>query len=190
VRRRARLGRASGPPGDSGGPAHRVEVRVCPPRPGFHHPVDPADVARALALFGPPASYGLRRIELRQSPPDRRSGLLVAGLAAPGTVVLFEQPRSPWTAAGRLTVEAAQRLWRAGARIEVTAGTTRIDWPGRTLRDFVLFDGLMHEIGHHMIQQRSGKPAARVRRTADHERCADAFAVACRLAWTTRVAGR
>jgi hypothetical protein len=54
-----------------------------------------------------------------------------------------------------------------------------VDWPGDTLRDFLLFDGLMHEIGHHM----TGKRTARVMRTADHERRADAFATACRLVW-------
>jgi hypothetical protein len=41
----------------------------------------------------------------------------------------------------------------------------------------------MHEIGHHVVQHRTGKRGARVMRTADHERRADAFAAACRLRW-------
>jgi hypothetical protein len=47
----------------------------------------------------------------------------------------------------------------------------------------MLFDGLMHEIGHHLIQQHTGKRTARVMRTGDHERRADAFADACRKTW-------
>ncbi|MFG2039952.1 hypothetical protein [Dactylosporangium sp. NPDC048998] len=49
----------------AGGP---VAVRARPPRPGFVHPAEPADVTRVLEFFGPAATYGLRRVELRQRP--------------------------------------------------------------------------------------------------------------------------
>jgi hypothetical protein len=45
----------------------------------------------------------------------------------------------------------------------------------------MLFDVLLHEIGHHLIQQYRGKRTARVARTRDHEACADRFALQCRL---------
>ena len=56
-----------------------------------------------------------------------------------------------------------------------------VSWPGKTLRDFMLFDVLMHEIGHHLIQQYKGKRRARVARTRDHEAFAAHFARRCRL---------
>ncbi len=195
ARRWARLGRrpsaaACAAADSAGGPPTLIDVRVCPPRPEFLHPASADDVARSLAFFGPAVVYGLHRVELRQGVGDNRSGLLIAGLQVPGVVVLFEQPRPPWMIAGRLTTDSSQRLQRAGAHITVTASITRVDWPAQTLRDFVLFDGLLHEIGHHLIQHRAGKRAARVMRTVDHERRADAFAAACRRAWTTGAAPR
>jgi hypothetical protein len=66
------------------------------------------------------------------------------------------------------------------------AMATAIEWPGETLRDFVLFDGLMHEIGHHLVQYHRGKRSIQMMRTADHERYAEAFAAKCRLAWAAR----
>jgi hypothetical protein len=189
VRRRARQGGgdlAAGTGEGTGGPPHRVDVRACPPRPGFRHPAGAADVVRTLALFGPAASYGLRRVELRHQPGPASGPPLVAVLRVPGLVVLYEQPEPPWLLAGRLTAESARRLHRAGAAVRVGAATTRVDWPAATLRDFMLLDGLMHEIGHHRVQHRTGKDTARVRRTAEHERAADAYAAACRLVWTAR----
>ena len=46
-----------------------------------------------------------------------------------------------------------------------------------------LFDVLMHEIGHHLIQHYKGKRTVRRARTADHEAFADRFAQRCRLAY-------
>jgi hypothetical protein len=175
LRRRSRLEARMPAPG---GPAARVEVRVCPARPGFHHPAGAAEIGRMLAWFGPPAMYGVRRVELRQRSGADAGGLVVAALLEPGVVVLYEQPWPPWVLVGRLTADAGHRLRRAGAVMRITDGLARVDWPGRTLADFMLFDGLMHEIGHHMIER-----GARAMRTADHERRADAFAAACRSAW-------
>jgi hypothetical protein len=142
------------------------------------------EIMRVLAWFGPPAAYGVRCIELRQRTDAHPSALAVAALWEPGVVVLFEQPRPPWLVVGRLTADADRRLRRAGAVVDAVQAMTRVDWPGRTLPDFMLFDGLMHEIGHHVVQHRAGRRGVRAMRTVDHERRADAFAAACRLAWT------
>ncbi|MFG2039951.1 hypothetical protein [Dactylosporangium sp. NPDC048998] len=100
-------------------------------------------------------------------------------------ILLFEQPEPPWVLPGRLTGAAARRLERAGARVAEGAAATRVDWPGGALRDFVLFDGLMHEIGHHAVQHAANKRTPAMR-TADHERRADAFAARARASWAAR----
>ena len=43
-----------------------------------------------------------------------------------------------------------------------------------SLRDFMRFDVLLHELGHHVLQHRSRK-VGRVQRRSDHERFAEAF---------------
>jgi len=158
-----------------------VPVRVRAARPGFVHPATPADIARLLAFFGPAATYGLRRIELR---PRDRPGPAVAALRVPGVVLLYEQPEPPWVLPGRLDETARRRLTRAGALIAAGATATRVDWPPGTLRDFLLLDGLMHEIGHHTVQHAANRRRTPAMRTADHERRADALAVRARTAWT------
>jgi Zn-dependent peptidase ImmA (M78 family) len=49
----------------------------------------------------------------------------------------------------------------------------------------MLFDVLMHEVGHHVIQQYKGKRPARVARTKDHEALAERFAARCRELYAT-----
>jgi hypothetical protein len=92
----------------------------------------------------------------------------------------------PWNLPGQLTDLATARLRRAGARVATGPAGTQVDWPGNTLRDFMLFDGLMHEVGHHLIQHSARKQHTRAIRTADHERRADAFAVRARRAWAAQ----
>lgn len=162
-----------------------VPVRVRPPRRGFVHPAGKADVVRILAFFGPPATYGVRGIELRHQ-PVAGAGPAIAALRVPGLVLLFEQPVPPWTLSCRLGSAAAERLQRAGARVTIGPTGTSVDWPDVTLRDFMLFDGLMHEIGHHVIQHGARKRRTRAMRTADHERHADVFAMRSRRAWAKR----
>lgn len=164
------------------GPAHRVDIVVVSARTGYIHPLKPAEITRALDFFSPLAVYGLRSVELRPTSGGSARGLPIARLRVPGGVVLYEQLKSPWNVRG-LTEATIQRLRRAGASIEEGLGSARVVWTPEALKDFVLFDGLMHEIGHHLIQQHTGKRTARVMRTADHERRAAAFADACRTAW-------
>src|SRR5438477_3575701 len=165
------------------GPAHRVDIVVVPARKGYLHPLKPADIKRAFEFFGPLVLYGIRSVEMR--PSVRLSGLIVriARLQVPGRVVLYEQVQPPWTLSD-LSDGSIDRLKRAGASVEEEFGTARVYWTSEALRDFVLFEGLMHEIGHHLIQQHTGKRTVRVMRTADHEHRAAAFVDMCRRAWT------
>jgi hypothetical protein len=138
---------------------------------------------RFLATLGPMGRYGLRLVELRRRPPSADSSvtLKLGAYQAPGTVILYEQPRSPWLLAGRLAAPDRQRLLAAGALLEDVGNglQTVVRWPGQTLRTFMLHDVLLHEIGHHCSQWYSGKRPIRKVRTSQHE--ARAAALAARL---------
>jgi hypothetical protein len=177
---------ADSPPGALAGegPAPLPRLRVVRAREGFHHPAGRADIVRLLRFFGERCTYGLRSIELLQGTgPSPRERMRLGRLMVPGRILLFDQPPSPWLVTGTLPEVELARLQRAGALVECAADRlhTVITWPGHTLRDFMLFDVLLHEIGHHLIQQYRGKRPARVVRTRDHEAFADYFAFQCRL---------
>jgi hypothetical protein len=172
---------------DQAGSIDTVRVRATRSMPGFIHPASRRKVVEALGFFGPLATYGLRAVELRHAEEEERGVPVLARLRVPGTVILYEQRASPWTIAGRLSEESLSRLGDAGAIIDIRPSSTVIDWPDESLAQFMLFDGLMHEVGHHLIQHHTGKRTARVKRTADHERAAERFAAACRAAWTARL---
>ena len=162
-------------------------IRVSRPRPGFAHPLARRQIVDALDFFGPLAEYGLKSVELRHA-GDGEPGVPILGrLLVPGTVILYEQRTSPWTIAGRPSKESLRRLRDVGAVVDIGPSSTVIDWPEESLARFMLFDGLMHEVGHHLIQHHTGKRTARVMRTADHERAAKQFAAACRAAWAARL---
>lgn len=190
VRREARLLRAVGieaPDGSAVGdrPAP-VRIRVTQARPGFHHPLGRREIRELLAFFGPVTTYGVRSIELMRLPNDDPTTIRFAMLRVPGVVLLFEQAESPWVVPGSMSETAVDRLAHAGAVVSTIDSVTGIEWPGETLADCMRFDGLLHEIGHHLIQHHTGKRTARVMRTADHERRAQRFADACRRAWVER----
>lgn len=164
-----------------------MRIRVSRPQPGFVHPLARRQIVDALAFFGPLAGYGLKSVELHHA-GDSEPGVPILGrLRVPGTVILYEQRAPPWTIAGRLSEESLRRLRDAGAIVDIQPSATVVDWPEGTLAEFMLFDGLMHEVGHHLIQHHTGKRTARVMRTADHERAAERFAAACREAWAARL---
>jgi hypothetical protein len=166
-------------------PAPLPRLRVSRPRNGFHHPASRADVARLLRFFGATCTYGLQSIELLRGEEQSPGAAVCFGrLLVPGRVLLFDQPALPWVLTGRLPMSEAERLRRAGAKIEEDVLHTRVTWPESTLRDFMLFDVLMHEIGHHLVQQYKGKRPARVLRTREHEALADRFARCCRQVYT------
>ena len=172
-----------------GGDAPLPRVRVARPRPGCGHPATAAEIRRVLRFCGERCTYGLRSVELvRGAPAQAGAPLRCGALVVPGRVLLFDQPPAPWTLPGRLTATDAERLRRAGAIVEPAGAglQTVVAWPGATLRDFMLFDVLLHEIGHHLIQQYGGKRRARLARTKDHEAFADRFARRCRLLYSPR----
>ncbi len=154
-------------------------------RPGFFHPVSRRDILQVLEAAGPEAVYGLKRIELARVRDPDPSGLSPLGSLFPqGRIVLFEQPVPPWRLLGRLSEASVRALETAGAVIAQNAGpfTTVIEWPGAALRDFMLFDVLLHELGHHILQHNKGKRPLKIARSRDHEAFADRFARKCRKA--------
>ena len=166
------------------GPAPLPRLIVKRPRTGYFHPASKAEILDLLRFFGVICTYGLRTIELRQSGLGYRGGGVLFGtLLVPGRIVLYEQPFSPWLLPGRFSAEEQEKVCRAGAQVESISepSQTIVSWPADTLRDFMLFDVLMHEIGHHVLQHQKGKRRERVARTADHEALAERFAVRCRL---------
>jgi hypothetical protein len=182
LKKELRLDGPEAPP-SAAGPAHRVDIVVIPARKGYFHPLKPADIKRAFEFFGPLVVYGIRSVEMRPSVRRSFPSVPIARLQVPGRVVLYEQLQPPWSLSD-LSEESIDRLRRAGASVEEEFGAARVDWTSGALKDFVLFEGLMHEIGHHLIQQHTGKRNVRVMRTADHEHRAAAFVETCRRAWT------
>ncbi len=158
------------------------------PREGHVHPAVKGDIARVLRFFGEPYLYGLRSIELVQQNVVAGDNLLMGRLVVPGRIILYDQPPSPWLLPRGLSAKAIDKLYHAGAVVEEGSpgAHTVVSWPGATLRDYMLFDVLMHEIGHHLIQQYTGKRRARVVRTKDHEAFAGHVARQCRLLYESR----
>ncbi len=161
-------------------------ITVQRPRAGHHHPVTKTDIETVLRFLGEKLYYGLRSVELSQGQEASWGGKMSLGrLSMPGRIILYDVPYPPWLLAGTLEAKEVERLRRAGALVNVSIGGfhTRIDWPGGTLHDFMLFDVLLHEVGHHMIQHYKGKRGMRVVRTREHEAFADRFAQHCRERW-------
>ena len=134
-----------------------------PPRPGFCHPADREEVARFLRRLGPEALYGLRLVELCGGPAWVRDAIPPVGrLRIPGQVALHDVPRPPWRWPGSIAAHDAGSFERAGAVVATdrAAGTTVVEWPGASLTTFLLFDVLLHEIGHHVLQHSKGKRLA------------------------------
>ncbi|MEC3955950.1 hypothetical protein VMT65_23145 [Nocardia sp. CDC153] len=123
-----------------------VPIRVTAPRPGHIHPATPSDIRALLTELGPLGTYRVRRIELRQQESARGARELYGQTRYPGLIRLYEQPH-----------------WRTSP-LE--------DMP---MRDFMLHV-LLHELGHHIHDHRSGKRPAPTLRTTDAEHTADLFA--------------
>lgn len=156
----------------------RVRIIIRPPRAGFHHPAGKRDFLELLNAVGPIARYGLRSIELVRSFASFGGSTLVFGrYFPPGRVILFEQPVPPWRLPGLLQDTIVRRFERAGANVTLLADVraTLVDWPKDTLRQFMLEDVFLHELGHHVLQHYKGKRLVRIARTRDHEAFASRF---------------
>ena len=110
--------------------------------------------------------------------PAEDGGLLFGRLIVPGVIVLYAQPTPPWVLPGQFSDDEQDRLCRAGAEISIAGGGTQsiVTWPEDTLRRFMLFDVLLHELGHHVLRHERRAPTGRIVRTRDHEAFADRFA--------------
>ena len=49
------------------------------------------------------------------------------------------------------------------------------------LVNLMIFEGLLHEVGHHVMQHESRAGSRRIVRTKDHEAFANTFAARCRI---------
>ena len=161
----------------------RPRIVTKPPRAGFLHPAEKKSILAVLEFFGDSCVYGLRSVRLSQgATTNRDSALLFGRLEVPGTIILYDQPTSPWFINGIFTSAQTKKLQKAGAVFEIAEGgfQTLVHWSKKDLENFMLFDVFMHEVGHHMIQQYKGKRDVRVARTKDHEAFANMFANRCR----------
>ena len=152
-------------------PKTRLRIIQHAPGSGHTHPAMHAEVRRLLDQLPPRYRYKLRAIELRPAPSRPQGALPLGRLLLPGRILLYAQPRSPWLLAGLLADDERARLRRAGALLSVDRRSclTVVEWPGRSLCDFMLLDVLLHELAHHALQVRRARsitPAARMR---DHE---------------------
>lgn len=158
-------------------------ISVATSRKGFFHPASKSAIKQVLLYFGDLSVYGIREISLVQRHNTAADKLLFGALSIPGKILLYEQPELPWHLSGKLPRQQLDLITEAGATVEFSSDESRckIEWPSDTLPDFMLFEVLMHEIGHHVIQQFKGKRQGQVLRTKDHEAVATQFARRCRL---------
>ena len=125
------------------------------PGPSFVHPATQVSVRETLEAIGPIGVYGLKSVELSRQPElDGAGSGLLARYIAPDRIVLFEQQLPPWHYVGRLSDSIKAHFERSGAEVRWSseASATTVDWPGDTLASFLLVEGLLHEIGHHIKQ--------------------------------------
>jgi hypothetical protein len=194
-RRRGRwikdTGGAAADVGNAVGQPVRPRVMAQRPAPGFHHPASRQDVVSILERIGPEAMYGIRSVELCRGPAWRQGAMPTFGrLCVPGRIQLYALPLAPWRVPGMLAKHDAALLAKAGAVVTAhkAVGVTLVEWPGDALRRFMLFDVLLHELGHHILQHHKGKRLARIARTRDHEAFAERFVAKCRAAWADVIA--
>jgi hypothetical protein len=157
-------------------------VRVSRPPPDYVHPVTRSDITSLLQRLGPEHTYGLSTVHLAAPPRTEDGKLLFGRLIVPGVIVLYAQPVPPWALPARLAARDEEALRLAGAQVTIAGNGTQtiVDWPGATLRRFMLLDVLLHELGHHRLQHERRAPAGRVVRERDHEAFAEQFARRCR----------
>jgi hypothetical protein len=164
----------------------RPRIIIQSPRPGYIHPFGKADILRILDFIGAEALYGLRSIELRQQRATTACGLPPFGqLIVPGRIKVYEQPIPPWRFPGALPESETEYMRRAGAKVDINQEikATFVHWPKDSFRNFMIFEVLVHEIGHHILQHNAGKRTQRIARTRDHEAFARRFSDRYRAAW-------
>jgi hypothetical protein len=127
--------------------------------------------------------YGLKSVELSRLPPeDRDTQVLLGRYHPPDRIVLFEQRRPPWHFIGKLSDTTRELFEGSGATIQLNedGSASTVDWPGESLVNLMIFEGLLHEVGHHVMQHEARAGSRRIARTKDHEAFANAFVARCR----------
>ena len=162
----------------------RPRIILQPPRSGFFHPAGPSDVLTILEFIGPEAVYGLQSIEFLRATETRRLYSL-GQLEIPGRIIVYEQALTPWHISGIIGEEDVRKFRRSGADVEYRESpkATIINWPEDSLREFILLDVFVHEVGHHILQHNKGKRLQRIARTRDHELYAAELVEKCRKDW-------
>lgn len=153
-------------------PTTRLRIIRHAPGSGHTHPIGQAEVRRLLYQLPPRYRYKLQAIELRPAPSRRpHCALLLGRLLLPGRILLYAQPCSPWLLGGLLADDERALLMRAGALVSVDRRSclTVVEWPGHSLRDFMLLDVLLHELAHHALQVRRARSIMPAARKGDHE---------------------
>ncbi len=119
--------------GSSGVPLPRIKVKRISNK--FQYALRRTDIIAALKFFGEACTYGLRSIELLSCSPRTSPRLTFGRLYVPGRIVLYAQPKDPWSWSGRLSAQDKRTLKRAGAVLEEPGGGlhTRVTWPGRII---------------------------------------------------------
>jgi hypothetical protein len=143
----------------------RPSVRARRPAPGRHHPASAADIRAKLAALGEAAYYGVKSIELVPCPVSHMK-LVFGRLVAPGEIVLYDQPYSPWQVRRGLVPEVTEILTAAGATVD---DDCVVAWPRGSLRRFMLDYVLPHELAHHALQHERRLRNRRGARKRDHE---------------------
>jgi hypothetical protein len=156
----------------------RPRILIQTPNAGFYHPATKSEILEVLENIGPVVLYGLRSVELVRARAGKAGALIFGGYESPGRVLLYEQATPPWRLPGMLRGNQARRFKRAGAIITTQrdTGTTLVDWPADSLKQYMLEEVLLHELGHHVLQH-EGKRPGRIARTRDHEVFAAQFVV-------------
>jgi hypothetical protein len=150
----------------------RPRIEWQKPLSGTWQPLKVRDVRTFLKSLGPPAAYGLRVIRLKRESAFSAEGIVFAEYVMPGEIRLYSVPANPWELPFILACADRAAFERHGARVEVDFAQeqTTVRWSADGLKQFVLYEVLAHELGHHMLQYRKGKRTEAVCRWSDHER--------------------
>jgi len=145
-------------------------ILVRKPRRGDEHPIPKSQLERFLSGTRIEYLYGLKRIEMRA-----RVGVTIGEpfgvyYFRERTVVLYSLPRV-WELS-RLS-DGWERLFVSyGARVD-RGSPIHVSWPTRLSLKLWFWDQVvMHELGHHFVEQYRSKNG-RVRSRKAHERLAD-----------------
>jgi hypothetical protein len=159
-----------------------LPISIQRPPPGLTHPLTQRDIRSLIEGFGPLSIYGLRSIRLRSESAILADGIVFGEYALPGGIHLYSLPEGDWNLPFLLLPQDRAAFRRHGAQIEIDVhrGQTSVTWHEQGLKQYLLYDVLAHEFGHHAVQRRCGKFLATTCRKSDHEAQADLYGMRSR----------